>query len=666
MYREIAKRLKNKNWYPEYLAKEGVAFGQPYVLHNFKGLNQPNELWAPAAPSDTVFGFNNWLLYEFDRWIDSLPPQDRFTSTGKPKKQQIRLSLYSYNYHDVPPNFNLDPRIRVMIAGYPKHRGLGKWASFVTRLDLAQSFQKLLPKEPSGDYWILSYSYGHDRTLEGIHAAWSASDIINDIKANYEAGFRALGAETDFNFGKYGLAYYLLSKALWNVNLTPAKLSEIRDRWLQRAYGSGWSEMKAYYDFMLTDNFPANGPNFWARAIRLIEAADQKISDTNEPDEQARLDDLKQYWYYFYLVDTKKDTAASPEMREFAWKGQMSYMTAMHMVMSQIFGVFGVNDVFKATDPGTSNGPAHYTHAETQVWWHKVLDHWPEVPVDRFADATLANGQKAKNIDLNDLVMVAEFKETSTDFGFLYNSGYQKPARFLTIARKNGEKIGFKLFWPVDETEIDINYSPKRLPYGVNYWTPQSKSWELVFDKKMTLQPSIEVDNTFDNNKRHVVEVEIIAPTAGTYRFDIGYGGNLAYLTGLSFDLSTGKYSDHSKHMYFTTLEGLTQSRPVYFYIPKGTKSLDLEVWDTGHKTLTVYTGLLPQPATPHRDIDISSRGPHRVPLQPGEAGSIAKIAANGFAFPYLYSVPLYWATSPAELLIPRAVAQADGLTIFS
>ena len=146
VYREIAKRLKNKNWYPEYLAKEGVAFGQPYVLHNFKGLNQPNELLAPAAPSDTVFGFNNWLLYEFDRWIDSLPPQDRFTSTGKPKKQQIRLSLYSYNYHDVPPNFNLDPRIRVMIAGYPKHRGLGKWANFVTRLDLAQSFQNFYLK----------------------------------------------------------------------------------------------------------------------------------------------------------------------------------------------------------------------------------------------------------------------------------------------------------------------------------------------------------------------------------------------------------------------------------------------------------------------------------------------------------------------------------------
>jgi hypothetical protein len=662
-YKDLHNTLRIKNWYPEYLVKEGVAFGQPYALHNFKGLNQPNELWDSVAPSDTVFGFNNWLLREFDKWIDSLPPQDHFTATGKPKKLQTRLSLLSYAYHDVPPNFNLDPRIRVMIASYPKHRGLGKWKNFATPLDLAQAFQKLLPKEPSGDFRSLGYSYEHDRTLEGIPARWSAapSDIINSIKPYYEAGFKAFNAEMDFNFGKYGLNYYLLSKVLWNVNLTPAKLSMIRDTWLQRAYGSGWREMKAYYDFMLFDNFQANAPNFWARAIRLIEAADQKINDINEPDEQARLDDLKQYWYYFYLVDIKKDTAASPEMREFAWKGQMSYMTAMHMVMRQIFKV---NDVFKATDPGISSGPAHYTHAETQVWWQKVLDHWLEVPVNRLADATLANGLKVKNIDLNDLVMVAEFKETGSDSGFLYNSTYQKPPRFLTIARKKGEKIGFKLFWPMEET--DSAYGPKRLPYGVERWNHQSKSWELIFDKNATFQPSMEANNTFDKRRRHVVEVGMFAPTAGTYRFDIGNGGNLAVLTGLSFDLSTGKYSDHSRHMYFTTLGGLTQSS-AYFYIPKGTQSLDLEVWDIHNsKTLTVYTGLLPQPATPHRNIDISSRGPHRVPLQAGEDGTIAKITGNGFAFPYLYSVPFYWAKSPAELLVPRAIAQVDGLKIIS
>ena len=42
--------------------------------------------WDADAASDTVFGFSNWMLREFDAWIDSLPAPQRTTSTGKNKK----------------------------------------------------------------------------------------------------------------------------------------------------------------------------------------------------------------------------------------------------------------------------------------------------------------------------------------------------------------------------------------------------------------------------------------------------------------------------------------------------------------------------------------------------------------------------------------------------
>jgi hypothetical protein len=66
----------------------------------------------------------------------------------------------------------------------------------------------------------------------------------------------------------------------------------------------------------------------------------------------------------------------------------------------------------------------------------------------------------------------------------------------------------------------------------------------------------------------------------------------------------------------------------------------------------------------PSRTVDISRRGTHRVTLEPGEDGNLAKIGGNGFAFPLLYSVPSYWAKCPAELLVPRAIAEADSLKI--
>ena len=108
----------------------------------------------------------------------------------------------------------------------------------------------------------------------------------------------------------------------------------------------------------------------------------------------------------------------------------------------------------------------------------------------------------------------------------------------------------------------------------------------------------------------------------------------------------------------------MTQS-PTYIYIPKGTRTLDLEVWDSyGAKTVTLHTSLPPTRANISRKVDVSARRTHRVPLKPEETGNLAVIHGNGFAFPYLYSIPLLWAKSPGQLLVPREIAIADGLTI--
>lgn len=656
-YARLAKLIKNPNWYPEYLKAEGVTLGKPYVLHKFMGLDQPTETWDPAAPGDTVYGFNNWLLREFDKWIDSLPEKERLSTSGKSKKELVRCSLYSYNYHDVPPNFNLDPRIRVMIASYPKHRGMGKWKNLVTQRDMARAYQVMLPREPSGDYRIISLSYFRDIQVEGIVSPWSAAParIADDLGSTYRAGVKALSYETDFNFGKHGLAYYLLSKMLWNANLTAKELDALSDRWLQRAYGGGWREMKKYYDFLLPENFPVNGPNTWARAIRMLDAAAAKIDGKKEPDAQRRLDEHKQHWFYYYLIHAGKATKTDPDMREFAWKGQTSYAVAHHVILRRTFGTSSVAD---ALPEPLRRGPAHYTHDETEAWWKKVLAHWPYTPVSVFADAVLADGRKGKDVDLNDLVPVKAFASRTEGVPFLYNSGYQKPGTFLTTATKAGDEIGFQLFWPFG-TPGDRYYMPRELPYGVDYWDAKTKTWEPLVDKTMIKHASIEVPETYDKRPRHLVNVRLKAPRPGTYKFDIGYGGNAARLASPGFDLATGKYVRRPAHTYFTTAEGLTQA-PVYVYIPKGTKSFDLEVWDASNvKKLTLYQGVSSKVS---RQVDIGKRGTHTIALNPGEDGCLARIEGNGFAFPFLYSVPSLWATSPAELLVPRAIAEADGL----
>ena len=189
-----------KNWYPDYLTAQGLPFGRPYALHSFLELNQPNECWDEQAVSDTVFGFDNWLVWEFDRWIDSLPATDQRTGSGKPKKSLIQLSHLSYGWHDVPPNFNLDGRLRIMIAGYPKHRGIGKWKQFVSRIDLGLAFRKLIPSKYPAHYEYFSIAYYSDYALSMLPSAKSSSAraVFNEFNAYWVAGFKAISAEMDF------------------------------------------------------------------------------------------------------------------------------------------------------------------------------------------------------------------------------------------------------------------------------------------------------------------------------------------------------------------------------------------------------------------------------------------------------------------------------------
>lgn len=682
----LGSMLKNKLWYTDYLTSRGVAFGQPYVLSGYLGLVQSKEIWDYNAASDTVFGFNNWLLREYDLYIASLPAEQRVTLSGRSKKDMLRTSFYSYNYYDVPPNFNLDPRMRVMIAGYPKNRGKGKWLAYATQIDLARAFQKMLPSEPSGDYRILSFAFYRDPGLDNIPSLWSASSksIQSDLNVTYTAGIKAFAGEIDFNFGKYGLAYYLQSKALWKPSITQVELEAMRDRWLQRSFGSGWSKMKEYYNFQLLDNTPISGPNTWAHAITLLDAADKLVDPVTEKAAKRRIDDVKQFWYYYYLTATgHMQVGSAPSYaiksvdalaKEFVWKGQMSYMVAQHVVTRRTFSVSG--EASLAAGPELASGPAHFTAAETAAWWTLVKAYWPETPVTQFANATLANGVKANTIDLNDLVLVKQFNSTTAAPPFLFNSGYQPLPTVLNVATVTGQAVGFQLSWPRDPASVDPNYIAKNIPYGVELWDTASKTWTPLIDILKTVQASRTIDLSwalncqcnFDGTKRHLAEVRFTAPKPGTYRFTYGAGGNATLLTGLDFDLATGKLKTGVSRTGFSSLfnaTGWTQPA-VYIYLPKGTKTLDLEVWDSYNlKTVTFYKGWRGSSTLPSsRKVSINNRMTHVVPLLTGEDGSLAKIEGKGFAFPYIYSVPGYWAKSPRDLLVPRAIVRADLLTV--
>jgi hypothetical protein len=172
------------------------------------------------------------------------------------------------------------------------------------------------------------------------------------------------------------------------------------------------------------------------------------------------------------------------------------------------------------------------------------------------------------------------------------------------------------------------------------------------------------LEKTADGRPRNVAEVALAAPHDGTFRIEIGRGGFSANLASLGYDVAGATYLTRPPFCFPERPHGLTQD-PAYFYIPKGTKSLDLEVWDShGKKQVQLYRGLSEKGLVKSRSVDVGTRGTHRIALDPEETGLPAHVAGNGFAFPMLYSVPSYWSKCPAELLVPRMIAEADGLRI--
>ena len=656
-YRVLARYMKNPDWYPQYVSREKVPFRRPYRLHGHFGIDQPYEEWVPDLVSNHVFGFNNWLLREYDKWIDGLPEAERRTATGKSKKDWICLSLLSYNHHDVPPTFNLDPRIRVMIAGYPKNRGRGPWIQLRTQRQMAAAFKVLVPSQPSADYRIISLGDYWDQTLNGIFPRWSASpeSLHRDLRSTYDAGIKAIYFEMDYNFGKNGLGYYLMSKLLWNIDLTVEEIHALRDRWLRRSYGSVWKEMKAYYDFMLLENLRTNGPSTWSRAIRLIAAADRKMDGSAEPDARRRLDDIKQFWYFYYLVDTGKAKAKAPEIREFIWKGQMSYITSMEMVID-FFRLPSRNPAHAAGD--YAKGPARYTHDETQAWWAKVLAHWPIQKTTSFAAGVLANGAPGSTVDLHDLVRVQDFHDQKKHYGTPVVG--RRPSVFFTTTSTERPGIGFRLAWPWRRGARDTE--GRAIFYGAERWDLKSRQWVSFIDQTMTFVASKPAKLA---NGRPSQEARVVsnAPVAGTYRIHIGAGGSDAHLAAV---VARG---GEAPAMTFPFTRNPVSGNPrIVVYIPGNTALIDLEVPHRSGLRIALFDGL-PGKGKKTRTIILDRTGLHRIRLKEGEAGTIAIMTQNKGAtlfLPYFHSIPNYWAMNPESLLVPRAIAKADGLAIMN
>ena len=690
---DFEKMTTYPNWYSDYRKAEGQPWGAYKLNGFFRGTPvQPTEDWwhtmTPVdlnnAQADTVYAYNNWLLREFDKYVKSLPAEKQ-QSGGIPKSKLIHTLCYSYGNHDVPPNFNFDQRVRMCVSIYTPHRSHGKWQYCQSLTDVMHAMKVMLPESDFGQYWVLINSYpGSDWGLNsvGYESGKTPEDVYSEVHDNfYAVGGRNLGIECDEDHGKLGLTYYMYAKLCWEPTMSLAQLKALRDRWINRCYGTAaFSFMSQYYDY-ITKDFVSSYSG-WARAIQFIQQADAVIPG-GSPEKQ-RLNDLKQFWYYYYLQDhfmnwdgsykAAIDPAIMDKTKELLWKGQTSYINPLYCItwglyrhLNKTSNIPHILDLCAPTYYDKDKkfiAPAHYTETETATWWADVVKSYPYTPVTMFKDSRLVTGELGADVDLNNLTTVTEFSGKAPGDGVLtYMPHHAVQPMPLVRATKDGDPVGLKVFsW--------LGNSPEKftITYSVDRWDPKARDWQKnIFDDVV---PSV---NDGLTPKSHEVAVLTYSKTVsgGIYRLNVGSATGAGMLSSLDFDTSANTHSGTAlaQGLTFAQRVGYANLSPQwYIYIPKGTTTLDVEVDDgLTPKNIDLYTGL-PSGAKPwklNRTVDIHGRGTHQIALQPGEDGSIACLSRNNVNIPHFYSIPNIGALAPWMLMVPKDIATADGLTPY-
>jgi hypothetical protein len=675
-------RLNNAhdpNWYVgEMLALNAPPFG-PYHLHNHFGIDQQQEKWEQQNPSDTAFGLANWLLWKYDAHIGN-----QLTSGGLAKRDLVRCELQCYGTHDVPPTFNIDSRLQISVhEAYTQNRGLGRWRELRTPTDSARAFKVMAPKIVLSHYTIPSQAGAGEPLTALIPPRFSSTDL-DDLLRWYGpatlSNFKGSQSESDFNFGQYGPFYYLGAKLLWNQNLAKVDLEQLRDHWIERAFGQGaLAAMRAYFTRRSPQEMTHPGPREWGTCARFIdEAIKQTPAGTQELE---RLWDFAQYWYAYALVDvltngltqTQKDDALN-QLRKFMWKGQMAYTVAMYPIAKRFFA----DDNVAVITAGIAqrSDAAHYTPEERKVWWRWTLLHWSAPTVHDFTSGRLSNGSPIRSEDLNDLVSSQRFAGhpvTPYNRGFVYNGNsdrpFRRPLRFV-CAGQRGQTIGAKIYWR-SNSSIAPTYKVERWVRKQSPWKQQR--WDVPIHRASGTQ--LNPIPTPAGEERYECLVTYPVAVDGTYRFTIYSDTSNVWVTQMSYDVENDTVGAIQPLCFTDVTQSETQATSsMYMYIPKGTHSLDFDYWadDTNWWRFRIYRSFPPSPATLALDWTISAtntpaissnpRGTHSIPLPIGTDGTVMQLEANGFAIPLFHSIPMLWAMTPDQLLVPAKVAKADRL----
>jgi hypothetical protein len=519
--------------------------------------------------------------------------------------QHKMVGILSYNSTYDPPSFKLEPNIHVQLSSIgvnPTYSSEERWKVWAQRSHNLGVYEYYSVFAWAQDKLPGSFVNGVRGYQKHVRDELVARNVV------------AISAESTSSWGSNGRGYYFANKSLWNPDYD---LNVALNDFYDKAFGPAAPAMKNYYEHLSPDNDPLMTGHLLGLAFRDMNEATRAAQ--NRPDVLARLDQLKLYLRYVDLMwrkyedrldigDIDKNAPGNNAIMSNLFRTRDYALTSWEMIRQQWGG---------GKQPGQPDAPEWmvdkpYTHEEIEADFQDGLKYYE--PRIRKVMPRLKYSTELVPVNWPELPKAVE----ETDLSQTYQGGMRyalyslhgEPLEFTTEA---GDAWGYKTGWAVKGA------SGKIIASG----NPAAK--EVV---------------------KHKIEV----PAPGLYYLEYSDPG--AYWT---FTAKSGTIATIVVLPKLTTGRSAHPMKQIYFYVPKGTK--ELEYLATDEHWLFGPDGSKQGGVHPGNDY-ISA------PVPEGLDGKIWSFGAISLGKIYFFNAPSYLAATPEALLVPREVAEKDGLTI--
>ncbi|MCX7705003.1 MAG: DUF4838 domain-containing protein [bacterium] len=594
------------------------------VLNVFK--KYPDRLMASVEPNDG----GGFCECENCKKLGSVSDQVFYLANLVAKEVQKTypgkyVGLLAYHLHSNPPSFNLEPNIHVEVTtGF-------RSGTKLTLQQQVEAFRKLGASVGVYDYFSV---YLWDWDVPGAAKAGRFYKLGQVIKEMKSLGLTSYTAESCCNWGPNGPGYWLAAKLMWNSDLD---INILVEDFFENCFKKAKIPVRRIYDRW------AKAERHTPRTLKLaLQDLDQAYKLEKDPQVQTRLDRLAMYLHWLVLkMDYEKATRLNPgkeKIIETAKEWIIFSRRIMDTGLIHVYPMLFTQKTFGERIFGALMKIEDLDKQEVEKWKKERQDIPESDEIRGLLQEDIKKFADLQAVEITDKQYTGKLVPLSEKRPSIVEKISNVTASLLYLesglyyfAGKKGEQLNLT-YKPYPNHTIDCH-------------------WKLTTVDEKTVA---EGDVKAEKNQEAMIEIKI--PEDGIYILDPGttfWKSALITFDTRPLSVWAGRPDIPGTPKREPFRQWRPQKEPVYFFVPKGTKSFVI-----GFPSCQTNTKVEIKDSTGkliYSSDKIMAGDQISIVVPEGSDNQIWSIGITSLRNTVeLYDIPPFFARHPAEILVPE------------